>query len=229
MNTTPEFEPFPKISRLSRECYVTEKLDGTNATIQIIGNHNGYYDADPMVIAKGEAFSAELDDMIPAVMYAGSRTRWITPQADNHGFATWVSANAEDLFELGFGTHCGEWWGSGIQRGYGLTKGEKRLSLFNIMRWVLHGTEPQRIPMADPRIEKFQDVLPQCVGLVPLLYRGLFTTNAVDGAIQLLQEQGSQAAPGFADPEGIVVFHVAGNVGFKKTIHNDHEPKGKNQ
>jgi hypothetical protein len=27
-------------------------------------------------------------------------------------------------------------------------------------------------------------------------------------------------------PEGIVVFHVAGNVGFKKTIEKDEEPKG---
>jgi hypothetical protein len=27
------------------------------------------------------------------------------------------------------------------------------------------------------------------------------------------------------DPEGIVVFHVAGNVGFKRTIKNDDQPK----
>jgi hypothetical protein len=26
-------------------------------------------------------------------------------------------------------------------------------------------------------------------------------------------------------PEGIVVFHVAANAGFKKTIEKDHEPK----
>jgi hypothetical protein len=37
---------------------------------------------------------------------------------------------------------------------------------------------------------------------------------------------GSKAAPGFMKPEGIVVFHVAGNVGFKKTIEKDEEPKG---
>jgi len=28
-------------------------------------------------------------------------------------------------------------------------------------------------------------------------------------------------------PEGIVVFHVAGNVGFKKTIEKDGLPKSK--
>jgi hypothetical protein len=27
-------------------------------------------------------------------------------------------------------------------------------------------------------------------------------------------------------PEGIVVFHVAGNVGFKKTLEKDDVPKG---
>jgi len=29
------------------------------------------------------------------------------------------------------------------------------------------------------------------------------------------------------NPEGVVVYHVAGNVGFKKTIDNDEQPKGK--
>jgi hypothetical protein len=33
------------------------------------------------------------------------------------------------------------------------------------------------------------------------------------------------AAEGFMDPEGIVVYHTAGNVGFKKTIENDDQPK----
>ena len=31
------------------------------------------------------------------------------------------------------GRHFGEWWGSGIQRGYGLD--EKTFSLFNAYRW----------------------------------------------------------------------------------------------
>jgi hypothetical protein len=37
---------------------------------------------------------------------------------------------------------------------------------------------------------------------------------------------GSKAAPGFMKPEGIVAFHVAGNIAFKKTIEKDEEPKG---
>lgn len=193
-----DFQEFPKMARLSREVIITEKIDGTNAQILI------------------------LED---GTVMAGSRTRWITPEADNFGFATWVKANAATLALLGPGRHFGEWWGSGIQRGYGLQKGEKRFSLFNVARWCLHGETPQRIPTQDPRVEKYQDVLPPGVGLVPLLYRGPFVQSAWEAALDQLRTQGSAAAPGFMNPEGIVVFHTAGQVGFKKTLEKDDTPK----
>ena len=103
---------------------------------------------------------------------------------------------------------------------------EKRFSLFNVQRWCLNGEEPQIIPTADPRIEKRQDVLPTCCHLVPILYRGPFTMQAAEIAIFELKNEGSSAAPGFMDPEGIVLFHIAGNVGFKQTIKKDDVPKG---
>lgn len=193
-----EFVGFPKIARLRRECLVTEKIDGTNASIRITED--------------GE-------------FLVGSRTRWITPEDDNHGFARWAYDHKKELLGLGVGTHFGEWYGSGIQRGYGLKKGEKRFSLFNVSRWCLFGQEPQRIAMADPRIEKYQDVLPACCGLVPILYRGIFDTARVEEAIADLKMNGSKAVPGYAFPEGVVVFHVAGNAGFKVTLEKDHEPK----
>ncbi len=108
-----EFEAFPSISRLSRNCVVTEKLDGTNAQIFIPEPH-------------------EADNYARKVM-AGSRNRWIEPGDDNFGFAAWVEKNHEELLKLGPGTHYGEWWGAGIQRRYGLT--EKRFTLFNTARW----------------------------------------------------------------------------------------------
>lgn len=193
-----EFVGFPKIARLRRECLVSEKIDGTNASIRI-AEDGGFL--------------------------VGSRTRWITPESDNHGFARWAYDHKEELLGLGVGTHFGEWWGSGIQRGYGLQKGEKRFSLFNVARWCLYGQEPQKIAMADPRIEKYQDVLPACCGLVPILYRGVFDTARVDEAIADIRMNGSKAAPGYMNPEGVVVFHVAGNTGFKVTLEKDNEPK----
>jgi hypothetical protein len=36
-----------------------------------------------------------------------------------------------------------------------------------------------------------------------------------------LKETGSIAAPGFMNPEGIVIFHTKGNLGFKKTFEKD--------
>jgi len=196
-----EFLEFPKISRLSRDVIVTEKIDGTNGTIYI-----------------GE-------DGIEFLV--GSRTRWITPDDDNHGFARWAYDNHDDLLKLGPGWHRGEWWGSGIQRGYGLPKGEKRFSLFNTVRWCWHDEEPERIEMQDPRIEKYQERLPKCCGLVPVLYKGEFNTWRIEELLEWLKKNGSYASPGFMKPEGIVVFHTAGNVGFKKTIGNDGHKGGK--
>ena len=120
--------------------------------------------------------------------------------------------------------HRGEWWGAGIQRRYGLT--EKRFSLFNTQRWALHGTEPKAFPTADPRMTHIQDVLPPCCDLVPVLYQGPFDTAMVDRCLDRLRLNGSVAAPGFEKPEGVVVFHTAGNVGFKKTLDKDDSPKG---
>lgn len=180
-----EFYGFPKMARLSREVIVTEKIDGTNAQICISDDGS---------------------------ILAGSRTRFITPEDDNFGFARWVEE------------HFGEWWGKGINRGYGLS--DKRFSLFNTQRWALHGTEPKTYPTADPRITRTQDVLPTCCGLVPVLYQGVFDTAEVERCIDRLRSQGSVAAPGFMKPEGVVVFHTAGNVGFKKTLDKDEQPKG---
>ena len=178
---TEAYVPFPKVPRLNREIIVTEKIDGTNAQV----------------------FIAEDGETI----LAGSRTRWITPEADNFGFAAWVRDNRDELLKLGPGRHFGEWWGSGIQRTYGLTNGERRFSLFNVARW-------------DADISR-----PACCHVVPTLYRGPFSQQAVDGAIQGLRDNGSLAAPGFAKPEGIIVFHTAANTGFKVTLEKDEEPK----
>ena len=199
-----EFEEFPKIGRLSRDIIITEKIDGTNGIIGI-----------------------EEDGV---TMHVGSRTRWLTAETgDNHGFLLWAMTHRDELLTLGPGRHFGEWWGSGIQRGYGLQKGEKRFSLFNVSRWCLFGHDPLIISEADTRNpEKRQQVLPPSCGLVPVLYRGAFETAAVNKVLDVLRGEGSQAAPGFMQPEGIVLFHTQSGVSFKKTIEKDEEPKSRN-
>lgn len=109
-----EFTEFPKMGRLSRNIIVTEKIDGTNAQIEIIT-------LDEMAQRNLHLSQVTATDPIAGLaMLTGSRTRYITPGADNFGFAAWAFKNAADLFTLGHGRHFGEWWGSGIQRGYGL-------------------------------------------------------------------------------------------------------------
>jgi len=169
-----EFQAFPKIARYSRDCIISEKIDGTNASIYI--GEDGEF-------------------------RAGSRTRWITPVDDNFGFAMWASKHKDELMLLGPGHHFGEWWGVGIQRGYELS--ERRFSLF-----------------------KPCTAIPACCHSVPILYTGPFDTEAINGTLASLKLRGSQAAPGYLKPEGIVIFHQAARVMFKKTIDSDDKPKG---
>lgn len=173
-----EFQPFQKIPRLSRDCVITEKLDGTNASIYI--GENGSF-------------------------LTGSRNRWITPEDDNYGFARWAHDHREELMLLGHGHHFGEWWGAGVQRGYGLK--EKRFSLFNTHRW------------SDATVR------PACCHVVPVLATGQFSSVMAEGVIETLREVGSHAAPGFMDPEGIIIFHEASKTLFKKTVKGDEEGK----
>lgn len=187
-----DFIEFPKMARLSREIIITEKIDGTNAQVAIIE-------------LDGHAAEGAIYQSGGLALYAGSRTRWITPEDDNFGFAKWAAENAEELLKLGPGRHFGEWWGAGIQRRYDAP--EKRFSLFNVSRW------------------EDDAVRPSCCLVVPTLYRGEFTSGAAESALAELRAHGSRAAPGFMKPEGIVLYHVAAGIGFKKTIEKDEVPK----
>ena len=175
-----EFREFGKIARLSRDCTITEKIDGTNACIYI-----------------GEDCSFR----------TGSRTRWITPEDDNHGFSKWAHDHVIDLLRLGPGFHYGEWWGRGIQRGY--DQAEKIFSLFNVSRW------------------SDNDIRPYCCRVVPVLARGIFSSDVAISAVEHLRATGSAAAPGFMNPEGIIIWHDAAQTYFKKTLDRDDEWKGK--
>ncbi|MES2460791.1 MAG: RNA ligase family protein [Armatimonadota bacterium] len=193
-----EFTEFPKMARLSRDCVISEKIDGTNAQVYIeeLPDDTVMPTHTPIVAVAGKL-----------LIYAGSRSRLITPEDDNFGFARWVKDNAEQLALLGPGRHFGEWWGSGIQRGYGLPKGEKRFSLFAIDRYK------------DSPLEKVPGL-----AVVPELYRGEFDTMIIKSKLRLLDVLGSKAAPGYDNPEGLIIYHEASREVFKLTF--DDTPKG---
>lgn len=212
-----QFKSFQKIPRLSRGMILTEKIDGTNSQILIHPIAKDYYD-DTMLTyfyaADGSTWG----------IWAGSRNRWLHPAMqvegrdgkmhtikksdDNYGFAAWVMDNRDALAaELGPGRHYGEWWGKGINRGYGLD--EKRFTLFNATKWA---GKPNGL-----------------CGVVPILYQGKFDTAKVDECMDLLIQDGSVVAPGFMNPEGVVIFHEHSGHLYKKTIGSDGHKEAQNE
>jgi len=166
-----EFKPWPKIIRLEkkRPAVFTEKIDGTNACVVI---------------------SAE----DPGDLRCQSRTRFISPEDDNYGFARWAMENYEELLKLGPGYHFGEWWGAGIQRGYDQT--EKKFSLFNTRRWGEHNPET-----------------PKCCSVVPII-----PAASWEEARNFLIQNGSLVAPGYMRPEGVMMYEPDTDTYFKIII-----------
>lgn len=184
-----DFVGFPKVPRLSRDMVLTEKLDGANVQIYI---------------SEEGTISHTIGKSYPFL--CGNRHRWITPENDQHGFAKWAYEHEEELLRLGPGHHFGEWWGQGINRGYGLK--EKRFSLFNTSRWT---DNPD---------------LPVCCSVVPVLFTGTFDSRTIQFVLEDLTVFGSKAVPDYMNPEGIMIYHTAANRYFKKTIKDDEKPKG---
>jgi hypothetical protein len=197
-----DFVPYPKTPRLNRGCVITEKIDGTNAQICISPfEQSDESDADV------SAIGVDLDGKVTLSMRVGSRSRWITPgkETDNFGFAGWCLENAAQLWSLGQGTHFGEWYGRGIQRGYGLD--HRRFALFNVDRWGAHNPGT-----------------PSCVSIVPILSR--CDLSQIDTVVEQLRTGGSVAVPGFHNPEGVIVFHSAARQCFKVLLEGDDTHKG---
>lgn len=197
-----EFKPWGKIGRMNRLMTITQKLNGTNGAVGIIQAEPGDFIPENAV--------GVVDDNHLYIVYAQSRTRIITPNDDNFGFANWVWNNSLKLVvALGPGLHFGEWWGSGIQNGEGLTNGEKRFSLFNSGRF---------------KQEVVNGIMPD-LHVVPVLYEGPFNTTAVVLAVETLRVHGSKAVPGFMKPEGVIVYHHGLNEYMKITLDKDEAPK----
>jgi hypothetical protein len=242
------FQPFPKIPRLNRNIIITEKIDGTNAAIHITDKKIIGWTG---VLGDTQGPFPEYEDISPPLVVAQSRTRLLTTEEDNFGFAKWVEQNAQALREvLGNGLHFGEWWGQGVQRGYRQTR--KWFSLFDYTRWS-----------SDPSVASLSTI---GVQVVPVLYTGpwmavvggsneVYPVRNEDGTftgvlrfapdlmLEHLSQRGSVAATVGLEPngtpvvykknsetgdkgaEGIVVFHEKGGIMFKATLENDEQPK----
>lgn len=183
------FKEWPKTPRLNKEIVVTEKIDGTNACIVVPDTFQNW------------------------PVYAQSRKRIITPNSDNFGFAHWVFEHRELLAgALGPGYHYGEWYGSGIQSGYGLTNGERKFMLFNADRWT-----------AESVAEAGLDAIG--VEAATVLYRGVFDQTMIDYQVRRLRRDGSVHRPYDGKAEGVCVFHTQSRKVYKVMCYNDEVPK----
>lgn len=169
-----EFKKFPKIQNYKKlHVLVTLKVNGTNSAI---------------IIYKDEK-TGELD------LKTQSRTRFITPEDDNYGFANFVYKNKEAFINsLGEGTHFGEWYGAGINSGEGLD--HKELALFDVFRYK-------------------DVVLPEFVKTVPILYHGEYSKEVIEKVAEDLKTNGSKLVEGFMRPEGMVIQFLGSNLRFK--------------
>lgn len=196
------FEKFPSLTRFSHGWTVTEKLDGTNGAILI--EHESQVPEE----FRGQAL-LKTNAIQPTYLFAQSRNRMLSLEQDNHGFARFVHDNAEALVAaLGEGRHFGEWVGKGVnKRHYNLD--QKVFALFNTHRWA-------GLNALDGRL--------RCV---PVLAEGYMGEPGAyfDQIMGELKEDGSGFAPGYLDPEGIVMRHGPSGTLFKKTF--DYDEKGK--
>lgn len=215
-----EFKGWSKTPRLvpreGKPVVISEKLDGANVGVHIEIRPHGHFGlidrlAQGAGLTVNETSAADVitvvQDFPMDVEYwigAQSRSRMINPSEDMHGFARWVEDNAATLVaDLGVGLHMGEWWGQGIRRGYGLA--EKRLSLFNTRKWST------------------QEFVTPGLGVVPVLAESnyVFWSADVVRTADRLRMFGSEAVPGFMNPEGVCVYHPQADTVFKYTLDGD--------
>lgn len=175
---------FPKMPRLAKtDCYIVEKIDGTNASVYI--------------------------DEYGCLTKIASRNRFITPEDDNFGFAKWVTENKAELEKLGPGIHFGEWYGLGIQRGYGLN--ERRFALFNYWSRKADNT-PDCCEVLYP------------VAVVDNIFK---LSERFNGVVDYMEKMGSYQVPGYMQPEGVVIKIPALKASIKWTFEHQ-EGKWKN-
>lgn len=198
-----EFQKWPSIPRLSKErMTITEKIDGTNSAIRILPTEN----------FEPDSFHNRLFEYDGMSVWVQSRSRFLKPtkNEDNFGFAKWVAENGYALVDiLGPGNHYGEWWGSGIQRGYGLEKGEKRFSLFHATKWM----ETIKVEPGSTEVHAL------CT--VPLLYTGDFEGGVITRLKETMRLKGSNAVSHAFAAEGFVVQLREAGSAYKVLLEND--------
>ena len=183
------YPSFPSIERLENlYCHITEKVDGTNGLIEI----------------------GIQTDLLLTVNF-GSQNRYISSHDDNMGFVNFFEQHTGDIFniydmikeekgDITLPLHIyGEWFGKGIQRGYGLA-------------------DKHFMPFSEFLATKLIDAGVPNIKMPVTLHSGKFSIATLDGCMNKLKDEGSQVIPGYNRPEGVVIYFPTYNFRLKETF-----------
>ena len=179
--STANYSSFPSIERLENiYCVISEKIDGTNGLIEINETNVRF----------------------------GSRNRYISFSDDNAGFANFFKdyearfkdAAKDITTDKSYPLRIyGEWFGRGIQRGYGLK-------------------DKFFMPFSSFYSEKLIEYQVPNVITPNIMYTGKFSMEVVDTCMQQLKLNGSGVVKDYKQPEGIVIFFPKYNFRLKETF-----------
>jgi len=243
----PSFEPYRKIPRLNRDITITEKLDGTNAQILIEPDEDGdvWAGSKNRWLAPGVGKDADKDNYGFAAWVAGNEAEIRRTLGPGVHRGEWWGAGIQRKY----GLTAKRFSLFNVSR-----YGEQTAFLDPRCTWG--GGDSPEAPVdhkfhkgvkvcacREARAAIKAEIGGVVIEPVPVLYRGpwfgtveITPSNSTIAtpyngyapalALQLLETEGSVAAPGFMDPEGIVVFHEASGQLYKVTLTGDEKPKG---
>ena len=200
--STANYPSFSSIERLENiYCIISEKIDGTNGLIEI----------------QNKANNSNTGSMI---VKFGSRNRYISFSDDNAGFANFFrhyekkfKNMAKEIIASSYNEDSqtdeiptenyplriyGEWFGKGIQRGYGLK-------------------DKFFMPFSTFYAEKLIEYQVPNIVKPNIMYTGKFSQEIADTCMQTLTN-GSLIIPEFKRPEGIVIHFPKYNFRLKQTF-----------
>jgi len=250
-----EFIEFQKIPRLNRDVVITEKIDGTNAQILIEPVEPGVEaqkrDAVAVISERFAIYAGSRSRWLhPGQQDNFGFAAWVAANAEaiaallgpGRHFGEWWGAGVQRKYGLTgkrfslFNVSC-----------YGeVTKYTDPRCLERNLHAEHKGVKVCACREASAAVKA--EIGGVLVDSVPVLYRGSWfgTMFILDPSntdekpafrqprtgwapalvLQYLATEGSQAAPGFMKPEGIVVFHEVSGQLFKVTLESDENPKG---
>lgn len=181
-----EFKAWPKITRRTAQCTISEKAHGSNGGI-------AFQVTDASPTDGREIYVLDIE------MAVQTRNRIVTTADDQTGIARWAQANAEtlkmDLLHVngmlpqpGTYYHYGEF----MTRGHD----EPHFYLFNTRRW-------SGVQFTTPTLK-----------VVPVLYEGNYYDGVVEECLEDLRQSGSRIHPGLP-AEGVVVYYPGNDTMFK--------------